>query len=261
MSVLAEILERKRGEIEAAKARVSFETLRAQVHALRDAPRGFRKALLEGAPPVVIAEIKRRSPSKGEIRANFDPVACAQSYAAAGAAALSVLTDEHYFGGKLEYLAAVRNSVSLPLLRKDFVLDAYQLYEARVAGADAVLLIVAALAATELAALWREARALGLDVLVEVHDEAELALAQSIGADLIGINNRDLRSFVTDLAVSERLLAKFDFGVVAVSESGISTYDDIERLTRAGAQAFLVGEACMRQPDPGQALRKLRGER
>lgn len=260
MSVLQEILNRKRSEIEAAKACVSFDALRARVNALSHAPRGFRKALLDGAKPVVIAEVKRRSPSKGEIRPNFDPVACAQSYANAGAAALSVLTDEYYFGGKLEYLAAIRNSVLLPILRKDFILDAYQLYEARAAGADAVLLIVAALTPETLASLASEASALGLDVLVEVHDEAELAIAQSIRADLIGINNRDLRTFVTDLAVSERLLPKFDFGVVAVSESGISTYADIERLTRAGAQAFLVGEACMREPDPGQALRQLRGE-
>ncbi len=260
MSVLQEILNRKRSEIEVAKKRVSLDVLRARVDALSDAPRGFRKALLDGAKPVVIAEIKRRSPSKGEIRPNFDPVTCAQSYATAGAAALSVLTDEYYFGGKLEYLALVRNSVLLPILRKDFVLDAYQLYEARAAGADAVLLIVAALTREELTSLAHEARTIGLDVLVEVHDEAELEIAQSIRADLIGINNRDLRTFVTDLVVSERLLPKFDSGVVAVSESGISTYKDIERLTRAGAQAFLVGEACMREPDPGQALRKLRGE-
>jgi indole-3-glycerol phosphate synthase len=208
----------------------------------------------------VIAEIKRRSPSKGEIRPDFDAVACARAYAAAGAAAISVLTDARYFGGSLELLAQVRSAVSLPLLRKDFVVDAYQLDEARVAGADAVLLIAAALDPRSLRELREHAEGLALDALVEVHDEQELEAALAAGADLIGINNRDLRSFEVDLGVSERLAGKVPKGCVVVSESGIFRPEDWERLEAAGAHAFLVGEALMRESDVGAALRRLRRE-
>jgi indole-3-glycerol phosphate synthase len=222
------------------------------------APRGFRRALL-GRGPRVIAELKRRSPSKGEIRPDFDPVAIALAYQSGGAAALSVLTDERYFGGSLAVLEAVRAATALPLLRKDFVIDAYQIDEARVAGADAVLLIVAALAPGALAPLYEYARSLGLDVLVEVHDEAELDIAKGIGADLIGINNRDLETFVTDLAVTERLAKRVPQGALVVAESGIFGPEDVARLARAGASAFLVGESLMREADPGLALRRLLG--
>jgi indole-3-glycerol phosphate synthase len=206
----------------------------------------------------VIAEIKRRSPSRGEIRPDFDPVGIAKSYADAGAAALSVLTDERFFGGHLDFLTRVRREVDLPLLRKDFVVDPYQIDEARVAGADAVLLIVAALDARAVRTLRQRALERGLDALVEIHDEDELAVALEAGADLVGINNRDLRSFETDLAVTERLAPRIPEGVVVVAESGIFTPRDVSRLTGAGAHACLVGESLMREADVGKALRRLR---
>jgi indole-3-glycerol phosphate synthase len=257
MSILDEILAHKRVELDAARRRHSPAALAGRAAAAA-APRGFRRALL-GRGPRVIAELKRRSPSKGEIRPDFDPVAIALAYQSGGAAALSVLTDERYFGGSLAVLEAVRAATALPLLRKDFVIDAYQIDEARVAGADAVLLIVAALAPGALAPLYEYARGLGLDVLVEVHDEAELDVAKGIGADLIGINNRDLKSFVTDLAVTERLAKRVPQGALVVAESGIFGPEDVARLARAGASAFLVGESLMREADPGLALRRLLG--
>jgi indole-3-glycerol phosphate synthase len=260
VTILDEILEFKRGEVERAREAVPGDTLRARAEQVADAPRGFRRALVLGEGPAVIAEIKRRSPSKGLIRPDFDPVTCAQDYASAGAAALSVLTDEEYFGGRLDYLSRVREAVDLPLLRKDFVVDAYQIDEARVAGADAVLLIVAALEPEALATLQAHARGLGLDVLVEVHDESELDVALGVEADLIGVNNRDLRTFDVDLAVTERLARRLPEGgdAVLVAESGISDHDDVLRLQKAGAAAFLVGESLMREPDIGLALRRLR---
>ena len=257
MTILDEILAAKRIEVSEARRRVAPDALRERA-ARAAAPRGFRRALL-GPGPRVIAELKRRSPSRGEIRRDFDPVAIARAYEKGGAAALSVLTDEHFFGGSLAVLEAVRAATRLPLLRKDFVIDAYQLDEARAAGADAVLLIVAALAPADLARLFEHARGLGLDVLVEVHDEAELDAAKALGADLIGINNRDLRSFVTDLAVTERLAPRVPQGALVVAESGIHGPEDVARLARAGASAFLVGESLMREADPGLALRRLLG--
>jgi len=260
MSVLDDILATKREEIAAAKRRVAPAELAAQAVACGEPLRGFRAALASGQRPRVVAELKRRSPSKGEIRPDFDPLACAKSYADGGAAALSVLTDETWFGGRLDYLAAVRRTVSLPLLRKDFLIDPYQIDEARVAGADAVLLIARALDARSLRALRERAAALGLDALVEVHDEAEVDAALAAGADLIGVNNRDLATFTTDLALTERLAPRLvAAGVVLVAESGIFTYDDVRRLEAAGAHAVLVGEALMREPDVGRALLRLRG--
>ena len=259
MTVLDEILAHKRGELKQAQDRLPPAVLAERAARTSEAPRGFRRALEAAEAPVVIAELKRRSPSRGEIRPDFDPVACARDYAAGGAAALSVLTDERYFGGRLEYLAKVRAAVALPLLRKDFLIDPYQLDEARAAGADAVLLIVAALGAGALGALLAHARAGGLDALVEVHDEGELERALEAGADLVGVNNRDLRSFVTDLTVTERLAPRVPPGVLLVAESGISVPADLERLARAGARAFLVGESLMREAEPGRALRRLRG--
>jgi indole-3-glycerol phosphate synthase len=258
VTILAEILAHKRVELEQARRRVPPAEL-ARRAAAQPPPRGFRRALLAGRGPRVIAEIKRRSPSKGEIRRDFDPVAIAKAYQAGGAAALSVLTDERFFGGSLAVLEAVSKATELPLLRKDFVIDAYQIDEARAAGADAVLLIVAALAPAELERLRAHAVGLGLDVLVEVHDEAELDAAKGVGADLIGINNRDLRSFVTDLGVTERLARRVPQGALVVAESGIFGPEDVARLQRAGASAFLVGESLMREPDPGLALRRLLG--
>jgi indole-3-glycerol phosphate synthase len=263
VTILDEILEHKRGEVAAAREALGEDELARRAAETRDAPRGFRSALVSGPRPRIIAELKRRSPSKGEIRPGFEPVDCARAYEDGGAAALSVLTDEHYFGGHLDYLEKVRRAVALPLLRKDFVVDRYQLYEARLRGADAVLLIVSAFpgaaGADSLATLRRAARGLGLDVLVEVHDEAELEVALGIEADLIGVNNRDLRTFDVDLGTTERLAARVPEGVAVVAESGIFTTEHLERLEAAGAHAFLVGESLMREPDVALALRRLRG--
>lgn len=260
MSVLDEILAHKREEVARAKRRVAPEAMAAQARAAARAVRGLREALEREPEPRVVAEIKRRSPSRGEIRRDFDPLAIARAYRDAGACGISVLTDARFFGGGLEVLARVRAAVDLPLLRKDFVVDTYQIDEARVVGADAVLLIVAALAPSEVEVLRSHALALGLDALVEVHDEAELEVALAAGADLVGVNNRDLRSFRTDLATTERLAPRIPPEVVFVAESGIFTAQDVRRVRRAGAHAVLVGESLMRESDVGAALRRLRGE-
>ena len=258
MTILDEILAHKRIELERARGRLPPEALAAQARGVRSAPRGFREALAGGSRPRIVAELKSRSPSRGVIRQPFDPVECAQAYADAGAAALSVLTDAHFFGGDLGFLEQVRAAVALPLLRKDFLVDAYQIDEARVRGADAVLLIAAALPSAALVTLVAHARGHGLDALVEVHDEGELESALAAGADLIGINNRDLRSFEVDLAVTEKLASRLPEGVVVVAESGIFTPGDVARLEAAGAHACLVGESLMREADIGLALRRLR---
>jgi indole-3-glycerol phosphate synthase len=205
----------------------------------------------------VIAEVKRASPSKGAIRANLDPAALAASYAAAGAAALSVLTDGPFFQGSLADLEAARTAVRLPVLRKDFVIDPLQVLEARAAGADAVLLIVAALEEARLRELLAVAREQGMEALVEVHSRAELERALGAGAGIVGINNRDLRTFRTDIEVTRQLLA-YTGGRTIVSESGIDEAATVRSLEAAGVHAFLVGEALLRAPDPGEALRKLR---
>lgn len=258
--ILGEILETKRREIAEAKTRESPAAMARAAARAASPTRSFRSALESGEGPRVIAELKRRSPSRGEIRPDFDPVSCALAYCEGGAVALSVLTDESYFGGHLDYLSAVREQVPLPLLRKDFIVDRYQIDEARVRGADAVLLIVRALDPAGLAELRSYAAERGLDALVEVHDEAELEIALGAGADVIGINNRDLYTFKTDLAVTERLAPRLaDAGVTVVGESGINHVDDIRRLEKAGAHAVLVGESLMREPDVAAALRALRG--
>lgn len=262
MTILDEILDHKRAEVERVRAGKEFRDLGRLAESSAEPVRGFRAALVDGEPPRVIAEIKRRSPSRGEIRPDFDPVVCARAYAEGGAAALSVLTDERYFGGHVDFLEKVRSAVPLPLLRKDFVIDALQIDETRVRGADAVLLIVAGFPGPDrterLAALRERAARLSLDVLVEVHDEAELEVALEIGADLIGVNNRDLRTFEVDLAVTERLAPRVPEGVVLVAESGIFTCGDIARLEGCGARAFLVGESLMREADLAAALYLLR---
>lgn len=262
MTILDEILDHKRREVDAARAGGAAEQVECAARSLADSVRGFRAALAGGEAPRIIAEIKRRSPSKGEIRADFEPVDCARAYADGGAAAISVLTDERYFGGHLDYLEKIRSAVPLPLLCKDFVVDPFQIDEARLRGADAVLLIVAAFLDGDgpegLAALRKRALDLGLDVLVEVHDEAELDVAIEAGADLIGVNNRDLKTFDVDLATTERLAARMPEGVVRVAESGIFTPADIARLEAVGSHAFLVGESLMREADIAAALRRLR---
>ena len=206
----------------------------------------------------LIAEVKKASPSKGVIRPDFDPVAIARAYFEGGASCLSVLTDERYFQGHLSYLAAIREAVPLPLLRKDFLIDPAQIYEARLAGADAILLIVAAIPSpARLAEMRFVAESLGMDALVEVHDERELEIAVESGATLMGVNNRDLRTFQVDLAVFERLAPLFPPGTVTVAESGIFTPADVARVGRAGADAVLVGESLMRETDVAAATRRL----
>jgi indole-3-glycerol phosphate synthase len=209
----------------------------------------------------VIAEVKKGSPSKGVIREDFDPLAIAETYQGNGATCLSVLTDEQFFMGHLSYLGKIREVVNLPLLRKDFICDPYQIYEARVAGADAILLIAAMLDAGQLTEYNALAAELQLDVLLEVHDEPELELALTTGCELIGINNRNLQTFATDLAVTERLLPLIPDSHFVVAESGITCRADILRLQRAGAKGFLVGESLMRDDDIGAKLRELQGNK
>lgn len=254
--ILERILEEKRREIAAARARVPVEELKRRP-LWSDARRGFRRAIIDHAGSAVIAEIKKASPSRGVIRSDFDPALHARQYEAGGATCISVLTDERFFQGGLAHLAAARAGCSLPLLRKDFMIDPYQLVEARAWGADAILLIVAALDETELRSLGVLARDLGLDVLVEVHDERELAVAVEIGADLVGINNRDLRTFATTLDVTYRLAPLVPAGTVIVAESGIKSAADVSALRSIGVSAFLVGEQLMAASDPGSALEAL----
>ena len=258
--ILARILDSKRQEVAIARQAVPLATLRQQAESLPPT-RDFWNALQahDRRGTRIIAEIKKASPSAGVIRADFDPLAIAATYASRGAAAISVLTDKPFFQGDLAVLRAVRQHVTLPLLRKDFILDAYQLYEARLYGADAVLLIASALEVpvlTDLAALSRE---LGLEPFVEVHTAAELEKALSCDCRLIGINNRDLHTFHTDVATTLDLLPKVPSGHRVVSESGIRDRATVERLEAHGVVAFLVGESLMREPDIGAKLDELRG--
>ncbi len=254
MSFLSDILARKRDEVAARRAALADRELAARAADAAPA-RSFEHALsLVGGPPRIVAEVKRASPSAGAIRQGLDASAQARAYAGAGAAAISVLTDGPGFGGSLDDLRAARGAVDLPLLRKDFVLDRYQLLEARAAGADATLLVVAALERDALRRLLHACTELDLGALVEVHDEAELEAALSAGARVIGVNNRDLRTFRVDLAVSERLLPLFPAGVRAVAESGVRTAADAQRLRRAGWANLLVGEALVRAADPAALI-------
>ena len=253
LTVLEQIVARKRAELLADRALVKEdELLRRRVPQRR----GFRLAL-ERKDPAIIAEIKRASPSEGAIQEGADPIEVARKYEDAGAACLSVLTDKQFFGGSLDDLVSARTTVGLPVLRKDFTLDRYHLLQASAHGADAVLLIVAALTDAELKDLMAHAKALNLDVLVEVHDEAELDRALELEADLIGVNNRNLKTMEVTLETSLRLAKRIPPGVVAVSESGIRTKEDIARLRDAGYRAFLVGTTLMKQGDPGKALEAL----
>ncbi|HEY2986579.1 MAG TPA: indole-3-glycerol phosphate synthase TrpC [Candidatus Binatia bacterium] len=251
------IAEHVRGEIKSRRRKTPPAALRERPPFARPT-RGFA-ASLAGRARSIVAEIKRASPSQGIIRQDFDPVGIARDFAANGASALSVLTEERFFGGSLDYLEQIRSEVSVPLLRKDFTLDEYQLLEARSFGADAVLLIVALLDPVRLEELLAQAHALALDALVEVHTEDELARALAAGGRLIGVNNRDLKTFEVTLETTERLLPLIPPGVVVVCESGFQTAAQIERIEALGAQAFLIGEALMRAPDPGAKLRDLLG--
>jgi len=233
-------------------------TALAQRAASRPSREGrFQAALSDHGGYNVIAECKRRSPSRGVLREHYDPVAIATGYADAGAAAISVLTEPTFFDGSLEHLQAVSAAVDVPVLRKDFVVSEYQLLEAKAAGADAVLLIVAALRPAELKVLHDHARRHGLDVLVEVHDATELAIAIDAGARIVGVNNRNLRTLQVDVHASETLIGRMPAGVLAVSESGLKTADDLQRLKALGYSAFLIGERFMAAADPGSELKNL----
>ncbi len=254
--LLTTIVAATRTRVEVQAARVPLDVMRAQAEEAPPAL-GFAEAVARGDRLNVIAECKRRSPSRGVLRRTYDAVAIARAYEAAGAAAVSVLTEPTFFDGDLDHLRAVRHAVRLPLLRKDFVVCTYQLWEARAAGADAVLLIVAALQTGELESLLAEALAIGLDVLVEVHDETELATALAAGAQMIGVNNRNLRTLAVDVDASRRLAARLPPHVSGVAESGLKTVDDLHALRAVGYRAFLVGERLMTAADPGAALREL----
>lgn len=257
-TILDQIVARKREEVAAARRGLPEADLEARL-APMPSPRDFRAALEAGSGPRVIAEVKKASPSSGVIRADFDPVALALAYEAAGAACISVLTDEPYFQGHLRHLEAARAAVSVPLLRKDFILERYQLLEARAAGADAVLLIAEVLEGDRLPHLLHEANRLGLQALVELYDRGNLSRVLAAGASLIGVNNRDLRTFEVRLEHTLEIAREVPPGTCLVSESGIRTRADVERLAAAGVRAFLVGESLMRQSDVGAALRELLG--
>jgi indole-3-glycerol phosphate synthase len=266
-SILQQIIDHKHAEIAAAQAQVSLAQLVAAA-AAGPPVRPFAAALRRHDRATLIAEVKRASPSRGILVADFAPLTIARCYADHGAAALSVLTDERFFLGSLEFLRAIRRHTRSdgrempPLLRKDFIIDPYQVYEARAAGADAILLIVAALADDRLTALLQLSQALGMDALVEVHDAAELERALALGATLVGINNRDLHTFVTSLATTEALAAGLDVAasITLVSESGIDSPADVARVRRAGAAAVLVGEALVTAADMAGKVRALAGE-
>jgi len=256
--ILTRIVENKKEEVARQRRILPSEELRRML-ADRPPTRDFAAAL-QGPGCAVIAEVKRSSPSKGLIREDFDPVEIAGLYAKNGASAVSILTERKFFGGETAYVPRIRKAVNLPLLRKDFIIDAYQVSETRVLGADALLLIARLLEAGELLEFIGFASELGLAALVEVHDESDVEKALSGGGGVVGINNRDLETFRTDLEVSTRLARLVPEGVTIVSESGINSRQDIERLMEAGIHSFLVGESLMREPDIGKKLRELLGQ-
>ncbi len=260
MSILEQILHDKADEVAERRRRCPLAELQRMVQDLPPA-RDFLTALCDNGagsetPSRIIAEVKKASPSRGMIRPDFDPVAIAQTYAANGAVALSILTDTKYFQGELGFLGHIHKAVTLPLLRKDFTVDAYQVYESRAAHADALLLIVAALERCALEDFLGLAHELGMAALLEVHTIEELERCLPLHPRLIGINNRDLRTFQTDIETTVRLLPSIPSGVVVVSESGINSAADVTRLRKQGVHAFLIGEALMRAPDPGVKLRE-----
>lgn len=255
--ILDDILDAKRQEVAASKSRLPLEELQGRVRGPR-ASRGFRKALQDApAKPALIAELKRKSPSKGMLRERFDPVRLAQEMQEAGASALSVLTDERYFGGCLDFLRDVQQFSEIPILRKDFIIDEYQLYEAAFYQADAVLLITQVLGPAKLRDYIGLAGRLGLDALVEVHEERELDQAANAGATLIGINTRDLKTFTMHPEMVQTLRPRMPSGAVVVAESGIQSREDIQRLAPLGVDAVLIGEALMTAPDPAAKIRDL----
>ncbi len=256
--ILDTIVAHKRIELENDKQRLPLDTL---LRKIRDLPptRDFCAALSGPNCVHLIAEVKKKSPSKGIIRDDFDPVGIARTYAKNGASAISVLTDRKFFAGELAHLSAIREAVTLPLLRKDFTIDSYHIYQARLVGADAILLIVSILTLAQLREFTEIARSLGLASLVEVHTETELESALTVGAEIIGINNRNLKTFHTDIATTFRLRAFIPTDKVVVSESGIHTHRDVMKLKEARINAILVGESLMRSPNIGDKVRELLG--
>ena len=258
--ILKKIVASKQEEVAAAKTAASLAMLKSRIADLEDTPRGFERHLREAASSdwtAIIAEIKKGSPSRGLIRQDFDPLEIAEIYQNNGATCLSVLTDEHFFMGHLRFLALIRETVSLPLLRKDFICDPYQIYEARAAGADAILLIAAMLDLNRLRDFHAIAQENHLDVLLEVHDEAEMETALQTDCTLIGVNNRNLRTFETDLGTTGRLARMMPAERLLVAESGINSRADIERLLAVGAKAFLIGESLIREADIGAKLQEM----
>lgn len=258
-TILTRILARKDQEVAERSQAVSQADLLALAEK-QSAPRGFVSALnarMAAGDAAVIAEIKKASPSKGVIREVFEPAEIAKSYADGGAACLSILTDADFFQGHEDYLIAARDACTLPVIRKDFITHGYQVIEARAIGADCILLIVAALDDAQLAELNRQAHTLGMDVLVEVHDAKELERALKLDLELVGINNRNLHTFDTSLDTTLDLLSRVPPGVTVITESGIHTRDDVERMRERGVNGFLVGEAFMREDNPGEALKGL----
>lgn len=257
--ILKRILERKAAHVAANSQAVNEQSLHHEA-ATGPAPRPFLAALRaerDAGRPAVIAEIKKASPSKGRIRSDFNPEALARSYEAGGATCLSVLTDREFFQGHDLDLRTARGACELPVLRKDFIIEPFQIWESRVLGADCILLIVAALSDQRLEELYRMARGLDMDVLVEVHNTEELARAAALGPDLVGINNRDLHTFETDLQTTVRLLEQVPEGAFLVTESGFSTREEVEMMSEHGIPGFLIGEELMRAPEPGERLRAL----
>ena len=258
--ILKQIVAKKHQEVEVLRESCTLAELKSRISDLEDLPRGFerhlREAALSGWTPI-IAEVKKGSPSKGVIREDFDPLEIAEIYQNNGATCLSVLTDEQFFLGSLRYLTLIREQVGLPMLRKDFIIDPLQVYEARAAGADAVLLIASILTPQQIADLAGAAREASLDVLLEVHDEQEMEVACKTDITLIGVNNRNLRTFVTDLGTTGRLAGMLPSDRLLVAESGINTRADIDQLHAVGARAFLIGESLMREDDIGAKLQEL----
>ncbi|HEY6011450.1 MAG TPA: indole-3-glycerol phosphate synthase TrpC [Nitrospirota bacterium] len=257
--ILDEIVSYKKEELLETKRRIPLSELKSRV-SNAGPTRGFRKALETGEGIKLIAEVKKASPSKGVIRADFDPVKIAGTYEESGASCLSVLTEQKFFQGSLEYLGNIREKVGLPLLRKDFIIDEYQIHEARAAGADAILLIAACLEKEQMADYLGIAEQIGLDVLVESHTYPELDRSLLAGAKLVGINNRDLSTFVVNLQTTIDLLRDIPDDRIVVSESGIKTRDDVNRLQKAGVDAILVGESLMREKDIGKKVKELMGK-
>jgi indole-3-glycerol phosphate synthase len=255
-TILDEIIQHKVTEIAAAKSRLPWDELRSRIPGSHPV-RGFLKAIRQAQPPALIAEVKKASPSVGLIRPDFDPVSIARDYELSGATCLSILTDERFFQGHIDYLRQIRAAVSIPVMRKEFIIDRYQIAEARVAGADCVLLIAECLDDEQLQDLHDYAHELGMDTLIELYDAENLPRVLSTGAELIGINNRDLRTFHTTLDHTFRLQPEIPANVTLISESGIRNHEDVLRLRAAGIGGILVGESLMREPDIQNAVRKL----